>query len=240
LHIDKDGEPLRPWILNPFIVNPLVFKGLSALRPAILFMVVALLIFYALRIVFVQQPLGLILIRVIALAVLCHWLAHRFMRIPLPMERTAIFFVPLAMLVLGIGTALPARPGLYAWPRYISVGALMLCAAYFIGCLRVSYFKEWRFDADVKEAYSVLRYLHRRDGICEFEIDWRYSSPFNFYREYFHDEEIDPFGWHEPTKLDKRVYVLYYPQAESFIESQHLSIIYRGKVSDVAVAVRAP
>jgi hypothetical protein len=36
-------------ILNPFIVNPLVFKGLSAL--AILFMVAALLIFHALRIV---------------------------------------------------------------------------------------------------------------------------------------------------------------------------------------------
>jgi hypothetical protein len=203
-------------------------------------MVVALLILQALRIVFAQQPLGLILIRTIAIVVLCHWLAHRFMRIPLPMERTAIFFVPLAMLVLGIGAALPARSGFYAWPRYVSVTALILCAAYFVGCLRVSYFKEWKFDADVKEVYSILRYLHRRDGIREFEIDWRYSSPFNFYRAYFHDEDINSFGWHEPRELDKRVYVLYYPNSESFIQSQNLNIIYRGKVSDVVVAVRAP
>src|SRR5713226_993873 len=101
-----------------------------------------------------------------------------------------------------------------------------------------AFFKEWKFDADVKDAYAVVQSLHRRDGIREVEIDWRYSDPFNFYRAYFHDDGIGPFGWVQPLRLDKPVYVLYYPTAQSFIEKQNLHVIYHGKLSDVVVAVR--
>ncbi len=224
--------------VNPFIVHPLLAYGLKAVRPVLVLMVVALLIWHTLRIVRAGHPLGLILARAIAIAVMCHWLALRLMRIPLPMERTAIFFVPLAMLLIGIGAALPSGPGFRAWPRSASVAVLTLCAVYFIGCLRLSYFKEWKFDAEVKDVYAVLQTLHRREGIHEFEVDWRYSSALNFYRERFHDHEMPSFAWNDPLRLDKPVYVLYAPTTEEFIKAENLHVIYRGKLSDVVIAVR--
>lgn len=134
--------------VNPFVVHPLLALGLEALRPALPSLVVAVLIWQTLRIVWNGQQLGLILARAIAIALLCHWLAFRLMQVPLPVARTAIFFVPLAFLLIGIGAALPSRSGFGGLPRLASIAVLSLCAMYFIGCLRLSYFKEWRFDAE--------------------------------------------------------------------------------------------
>jgi hypothetical protein len=191
-----------------------------------------------LRILRTGQPLGLILARAMGVALLFHWLAFRLAQIPLPMARTAIFFVPLAFLLIGIGAALPSGSRFDGWPRLMSIASLMLCAVYFIGCLRLTYFKEWRFDAEVKDVFEVLQGIHRRYGIREFGTDWRYASTLNFYREYFHDLEIGPFGWTDPPVPDKPAYILYYPLAEDFIQKQDLQMIYRGKLSDVVVVVR--
>lgn len=60
----------------------------------------------------------------------------------------------------------------------------------------------------------------------------------NFYREYFHDHAIGPFAWTEPHEPGKPAYVLFYPAEQGFIEKQNLQVIYRGKVSDVMVALR--
>ncbi len=224
--------------LNPFIVNPLLAASLEGLGAVLPYFVAAVLIWQTLRILRTGQPLGLILARAMGIALLLHWLAFRLVGIPLPMARTAIFFVPLAFLLIGIGAALPSGSRFGAWPCLMSIAALIMCAAYFIGCLRLTYFKEWKFDAEVKDVFGVLQSVHRRYGIREFGTDWRYSSTLNFYREYFHDLEIGPFGWTDPPVPDKPAYVLYYPLAEGFIEKQNLHVIYRGKLSDVVVAVR--
>jgi hypothetical protein len=224
--------------LNPFLVHPLLAAILQAVGRGLPSLVVAVLIWQTLRIVWTGQQLGLILARAVAIAFLCHWLAFRLLRIPLPMERTAIFFVPLALLLIGIGAALPSASRFGAVSRFASIAVLSLCAIYFLGCLRVSYFREWKFDADVKDVYGVLQDLHNRSDIREIEVDWRYAYPLNFYRQYFHDQRLASFTWTEPHVEGKPAYVLHLPEAEDFIRKQNLQVIYRGKVSDAVVAVR--
>ena len=220
--------------LNPFLAHPLLVTILRAVGRKLPGLVVGLLIWQLLRIVWSGQKLGLILARAMAIAFLCHWLAFHFLGIPLPMERTAIFFVPLALLLIGIGAALPSSSRFGAVPRLLSIAALSLCAVYFLGCLRLSYFKEWKFDADVKELYGVLRQQNLRD----IEVDWRYAVPLNFYRAYYHDQALPSFDWTEPHVEGKPAYVLHLPEARDFINKQNLQVIYQGKVSDAVVAVR--
>ena len=176
--------------------------------------------------------MGLVLSLIIVVALLCSWLAFLLFQIPLPLSRTGIFFVPLVLLVIGIGAVLPSASRL---STALTAVVLSISAIYFIGCLRLSYFKEWKFDADVKETFGVLR---RLPNVREIEIDWRYADPLKFYREAFHDWQLPEFAWTEPHVEGKAGYVLYYPTAEDFIRKQNLGVIYRGKLSDVAVAVR--
>jgi hypothetical protein len=90
----------------------------------------------------------------------------------------------------------------------------------------------------VKEAFAVLRDIHRQDGINEIPSDWRYSSTLNFYRRFFHEDSIAPFAHDTPWPADKRAYVLWYPGGQAFIASQHLHLIYRSRRSDLVIALR--
>ena len=62
----------------------------------------------------------------------------------------------------------------------------------------------------------------------------------NFYRYRYHDTALPEFVAAPPGPFPegRGVYVVYYPEAKEFIDSQRLSLLYRGDVSDVAVAVR--
>src|SRR5262249_45428603 len=143
----------------------------------------------------------------IGIALLCHWLAFRLMQVPLPKARTGIFFVPLAWLLIGIGATLPASDRIGAFLRLMSIASLSLCAVYFLGCLRVSHFKEWKFDAEVREIFGVLREMQRRNELHDIEMDWRYSDPLNFYRESSGAREIAEFTWTEPHTEGRSAYV---------------------------------
>ena len=225
--------------LNPFVVHELLQAGLEVLAKVLPALVVAVLIWQMLTIVWTVQPFGLILARAIAIAVLGHWLMHRFYGVPLPMERTSIFFVPLAMLLIGLGAAVTPASRLGMCRQFAGIAVLSLCAFYFLGCLRLSHFKEWKFDADVKQVYGVLSDLHRRTGVQEFGIDWRYASPLNFYREYLHDHSLPEFHGKSVPPPGQQVYVVHSAWGgDAFVEAEHLRVIYHGGLSDVLVAVR--
>jgi hypothetical protein len=224
--------------LNPFLVHPVFASALTKVGIVLPVLVAALLVWQTLRIVLAGQVLGLLVARAIAIAVFCHWLALRWMRIPLPMGRTAIFFVPLALLLIGIGASLPARSSFLPMPRFVNVAVLSLCAVYFAGCLRGSYFAEWKFDSESKDVFLALEDVERREGIRDIATDWRYSSTLNFYRECFRHYSIGPFPWSEPIPPGRQAYVLYEPRSADFIRDQNLQVRYRGKLSGVVIAVQ--
>ena len=177
--------------LNPEFVNPSLLTCLEYLKPALPYAIVVLTI-----VLFVSASLQRSrlfdprsrkllsfagLTSAIFLATLfVHWLAFRIAKIPLPMGRTGLFFVPLILLVLGSSLAIDL-------PRFkiaskAGLAGLLLCAVYFIGCLRLSYFHEWKYNADTKSVYWVVADLNRQCGTTDFVTSWHYVGALNFYR----------------------------------------------------------
>ena len=173
--------------------------------------------------------------------VLLHWLAFRLDNLPLPMGRTGIFLLPLCTLIAASIASAPARSLVSQWLRRATTGGLFCVAVYFLLCLRVSYFEEYQWDADAKEVYGVLAGLNHSSGVTDVAVSGLYHAPLNFYRVISDRETLPGFtlisdDLHPPP--GKAVYILAASFHQAFIEEQKLRVIYRGKSTDVVVAVR--
>lgn len=171
---------------------------------------------------------------IVGFAVLLHWLAFRFDQLPLPMTRTGIFFLPLCTLFAGAIAA--EAPSILRR----AMSAVLLCLAfYFVLCLRVEYFKEYEYDRDVKDVYSVLARLNRTYGVSDLVASGVYASSLNFYRVASGREsfgEIRPVAGEFPS--GRSMYVMDGPFDRKFIDREGLVVIYQGEWTAVVVAVR--
>lgn len=174
-------------------------------------------------------------------ALLLHWLVFRILHIPLPKDRTGLFFLPLWTLAIcgSLAAILQTKSGRLV--PHLGTAMLVIIAAYFVGCLRLGYFKEWKFDSDTKQLYWVLNDLHQRCGIDKFAIDWRYHLPLNFYREVYRNYELKEFSESTSGEMpnDREAYAVFFPSSEDFLRRQGLQVIYHGEESDAAVAIRS-
>jgi hypothetical protein len=109
-----------------------------------------------------------------------HYGAFRLGRLPLPLSRTGIFFVPLATLMVGLVAALPTPTRALRLISHGITGLFLLLALHCVLCLRYSYFKEYEWNADTKDVYKVIDQLNRRYGVREFASAGSYLSPLNF------------------------------------------------------------
>jgi hypothetical protein len=120
--------------------------------------------------------------------------------------------------------------------------ALAAVAVYSLGCLRLTYFKEWEYDADVKNVYSVLAYYNHTYGASAVSADWRYVAALNCYRELSGRETLQEFG-PGPGSVEAfpagfPVYVLYYPVEEPILRRENLKVVYHDRSTDATVAIR--
>src|SRR5579872_4973907 len=137
--------------LNPNLINPMLLHVLHPIKsPGPWIVALATLFLFAnMEVSRFKNPgpqsesLGN-LVRLVALisaaTLLFHWLAFKIIHIPLPKDRTGLFFLPLWTLVLVGSLAFPLRPGQAAIPRSCGTAVLAITAFYFIGCLRLGYF----------------------------------------------------------------------------------------------------
>ncbi len=237
--------------LNAFLVNPDLYRVLKYLRYSLFFLVVLL----ALWRIFTmwrgrREPsdrgtrrlyllgVGLVAILVVALGV--HWLCFTAFHLLLPKGRTAAYLAPLGVLIAG---AIAAVPGRSRWERAAHKSlavALAVTAGYFILCLRLTYFQEWWWDAEVDKVYWVLCYYNHNYGVEDVPMDWMYSSALNYYRVASGHESFHEFtGYTVPGSYpaDRPLYVLHAIIDRDFIASQNLNVVYHG-TTDVVVAVR--
>ncbi len=182
---------------------------------------------------------GAALAGIVTLCVLMHWLASRFYRLPLPLGRAGIFLLPLCTLLGGVIVAAPARSLISQWLRR-GLTAVSLCLAlYFLLCLRLSYFKEYQWDADAKQVYSVLARYNHTYGVTDVGMFDLSAFALNYYRALSKAETFPEFKPEPPTPpADKFVYVMSRVNERSFIDKEKLVIVYRGKFSDTVVAVK--
>ena len=167
-----------------------------------------------------------------------HWLAFRLFGLPLPMARTALFFAPLLALLLATTAVAPPRVRGAAVFRTATVAWFAVTGMYFMGCLRLSYFQEWKIDADTRGVYLALNDLNRRQPMGSAYVDPILAPCMNFYNMSYGG--MLPHFEHSDFPLpDQSVYVLWEPMRRPFIESQHLHVIYKGKISGAVVAIPA-
>ena len=172
------------------------------------------------------------------------WLQFELKGIPLPLERTSIFVVPLATVAVGAAvSALPfnrvaAHRSMARAVRALGIAILSLASFYFAGELRDSYFRLWKEGADVRAAFSVILDLCRRSGVREVASDPNLTSSLNFYRVAYKANDIDEFPYSEAMPANKFVYVVLESRYGNVMSKEGLRAAWRGQVSDLVVLVR--
>jgi len=186
----------------------------------------------------VQARIAASVAGILILTLIAHYLAFRVAKLPLPMTRTGIFFLPLCTLLIAIVAASPAESPLSRLLGHAMAGVFLCLAAHYLLCLRYTYFGEYEKAADLKEVYGVIERLNRTYGIQEFTADGAYASPLNFYRAISKIDKFPPLpGYPGMVPAGKEVYILHESYYRDFIEKHKLQVVCRGKTSKVVVAV---
>jgi hypothetical protein len=240
--------------LNPDILNPLLLPLFRAIQPGIFPALVGTSLICVVIATFDWRHRSAIPSRrlatlsafaafAIVLTLGVHRLLFHFFRILLPLDRTALYLVPLGTIALGSLTCFSRSSSRLGRLGGRALAFVLLClAVYFLFSLRLRYFQEWRYDADVREAYSVLSCLNQRFGIKRVPSNWRYSSSLNFYRAMSRTEDFDLFEYppsaYPPSGYlpSAAAFVLYIPEDQAFIEKNSLMIAYRGELTDMVIA----
>ena len=211
--------------LNSQIVNPILYRPLEALQPWLLPVLLALSVWQWLR---WRPAVSTALLAILMATIGAHWLLFKAFHVPLPMERTAIWIVPLC--VISIGAAAEKRSALTAMVYVMSF--------YFILSLRLDYFREWSWDQDVNKIYPLLAWYNHSYGVREVGSNWRFVAALNFYRAQSGRESLEEFHAVAHIPTDRPVYVLYWEQDEELIRQLNLRVVYRSPNTQAVVAVR--
>lgn len=163
----------------------------------------------------------------IAAALSMHWLLFRVMRVPLPKDRTGIYIVVLTTLLAGILAAIPIPTRAGEISRRCMTIMMVVLGSYFLLCLRMSYFKEWKWDSDTDKLYSVLADYNHACGLKDIAPNWRYDAALNYYRNASGRETFPEFPHSDTIPPGKRAYVLYEPEDYDFVASHGLNVVYR-------------
>jgi hypothetical protein len=232
----------NPYLLNPRLHHYFVHFGtfLYPLLGALLLWRAVL--FYRARKTARGAAPALIACAALIITLACHQLLFWFYGILLPLDRTGLYIALFVFLMAGVATAMP----LYSLQGRITAraltGVLVLIACYSIGCLRLTYFKEWKYDADMKRVYSVLAYYNRTYGLKDVSVNWRYVAAINTYRELSGHETLHQVG-PAPREVNQypaayQAYVIFYPWDQGFMKREGLKVVYHDKFTDAAVAIR--
>jgi hypothetical protein len=229
---------------NNYLLNPRIYHYFVHFGPLLYPTLLAFILWRVTMLVLEKRtsPIAAICGAAVLLALACHEFLFLKYDILLPLDRTAMWVVLLFLMAAGALAAVP----LESWTGRVSgkavTGLLFLIAVYNLGCLRLTYFNEWKYDAAMKNVYAVLAYYNHTYGVTKVSTNWRYVAVLNCYRGLSGKETLDPMPG-APTVVDYyppgyQAYVFYYPSDENFYRREGLKLVYHDKFSDVAMAIR--
>ena len=235
--------------LNPEVATPLMLEVMHRLEK-LLFMALGLVIGWRLALLLLNREkqtgeqtkwlksLLAVLAGAPAIATVLHWVAlHAFGLLP-PLDRTALFYVPLCTLAAGVMVAIPVESRMGRVSYYAGLAVLALFALHFMYSMRLTYFAEWRYDADMKKVYAALAGYNHEYCVNRVESDWFYTNSLNFYRLLSGRESFSEFPPAFVLPEDAQVYVLEANLDRKFIDAQKLSVVFRGESTNTVIAVR--
>jgi hypothetical protein len=156
-----------------------------------------------------------------------------------PVARTAIYFVPLLILVAG-GTLqregrLTGRLGVFRTP-FIVLGVILL--AQFLSQINITYYNHWSFDAGSRQIAKFLMAQPSHGRRVKISATWTLMPCLNFYREMYGLNNWDPIdGQNGPTKVTGDFVVLDKDSAVLLAPSSSLSTVFVDHVSGGTVAI---
>jgi hypothetical protein len=173
-----------------------------------------------------QVQLAIIAAAALTAALLIHQLLYTQLKIPLPLDRTAIY---IAILITLAATAI-------ATSRVLQL-ALTLIAIYFLTCTRVMYFKEWKWDADTDTVYEFLAHYNQTCALKDVSVNWRYDASLNFYRETSQNTLAEFPSGLAVYPPGKPAYVLHFPEDQQFVDDHGLNVVYRKILTGTVIAL---
>ena len=209
-------------ILSPFLFPLVGFTGLIWLGNVVRRQAKTPMVF-----------LGLGAAVIFVLTVGLHLAAQTLLGLKLPKDRTAIYFFPLFMIVAGVLATIPPSSRIGRHLRGWFVGALVLMAAYFLSCVRLTYFKEWQWDSDVQKTYAVLSCLNREHSVTRVASAWPYHAPLNFY---LHAQPASMQIGETFDPQQTQVYVVDTVHTPDALQGKDWKIFYRSPLTDLALA----
>jgi hypothetical protein len=159
-----------------------------------------------------------------------HFVAHHALGLLYPMDRTGVFFVPLAF-----GTLAAAAP--QGWLRTAQIAALGYAAILSFAFLRVDQFEEWNFNKDTDQLYSKLVCLHSRDKVERIASGWPFMATTNFYR-LVHPGELPEALDSTTVKPAAEVYLMDITLNKPQLDAEKLVTIWRSPESEAVIAVQ--
>jgi hypothetical protein len=188
------------------------------------------------------SPLAMICGLALLAAIGCHEALHLAYGILLPLDRTAMWVVVLFLAMAGAlaGPTIESRFGRISGKALTAI--LVLIACYNVGCLRLTYFNEWKYDAAMKDVYAVLSYYNHNYGVSKISTNWRYVGALNCYRAMSGHETIEEIPG-APTVVNEyppgyQAYVLYYHSDVDFYKREGLKLVYHDAFTDAAIGIR--
>jgi hypothetical protein len=162
--------------------------------------------------------------------------AHLLSGLPYPIDRTGIYFVPLATLAaLGLVRMLTERPGLPRWIGCAAAVVLVSFALEFAAQWNVNSFLVWRYDADTKRIFEALEAAPKPTGPIRLGVSWTLEPALNYYRE------VRRASWLTPVERDgfdgPRQFYAATPEDQGTALWSKLKQIYKGPVSGSALAM---
>jgi len=227
--------------INHEFVSPLFYRPLEAIRHALPWLLIVTLAGCAGYQLWRGQAgrlryLAVSLASVLAVTLTVHWIGFRAFHLLLPKDRTALYIVPLVLLIAGAFAAMPAETGIGRALRRSLLAMLFVTAGYFLLCLRLDVFKAWDFEADVQDVYSVLACLNQERGVRDVGTFWMYAAPLNFYRVQSGQETFIEFQDQVPYRPEQPVLVLNSALEPEVLSARGLKVLYKGKSTDVVIA----
>jgi hypothetical protein len=188
------------------------------------------------------SPLSVICGAALLAALACHQFLFMAYHILLPLDRTAMWVVVLFFCAAGALSATPIESFVGRVSGKALTAILALIACYNIGCLRLTYFDEWKFDADMKNVYAVLANYNHTYGMTKVQTNWRYGGALNCYRVLSGKETIEEFPV-SPTVVNYyppgyQAYVFFYPADEDFYKREGLKLVYHDWFTGAAIGIR--
>jgi len=236
--------------LSPWLVNPSAHQFLLHFRSWLIPLTCAIALILAIVLIAkrarLDNPhslwlgrLATLIAAVVGVSILAHWIAYRLFGLLMPQGRLALWLAPMITLLIGVIAAMPPPARVAAALRRGLVIMMFATACWFTLCLRLTYFKEWNYQAEVNKAYDVVACYNHTRGVRDVEVGWWYHAAMNFYRILSGRENFRPFtssADHHP--VDRQLYVLNGATEGAFIQSQGLIVVYHGATTDIVVAAR--